>query len=151
MPITKKMVKEIELSRFGYLLGILLNAGLPVVDALDSIKESTTFYNYRKLFSHVHDRVDEGNTFLNSFQTYKKSEKMIPGPIQHMIEAGEKSGTLSGSLIKIGQIYESKVEVTTKSLTTVLEPILLVVIGVGVLILALAVITPIYGLIGGMH
>ena len=151
MPITKKMVKEIELSRFGYLLGILLNAGLPVVEALDSIKESTTFYNYRKLFSHIRDRVDEGNTFLASFQMYKKSEKMVPIPIQHMIEAGEKSGTLSSSLLKIGKIYESKVEITTKSLTTVLEPILLIVIGIGVLILALAVITPIYGLIGGMH
>jgi len=147
-PITKKMILEIELSRFGYILGILLNAGLPIVDALDALQEATTFYNYRKLYAHLRDRINEGSSFLPSFEEINKSEKMVPIPIQHMIESGEKSGTLADSLLKIGAVYEAKTEITTKSLTTVLEPILLIIIGLGVLGLALAIITPIYGLIG---
>ncbi|MFH1142353.1 MAG: type II secretion system F family protein [Candidatus Uhrbacteria bacterium] len=147
-PIIKKMILEIELSRFGFILGILLNAGLPIVDALDSLQEATTFYNYRKLYIHLRDRINEGSSFMPCFEEIKKSNKMVPIPIQHMIETGAKSGTLADSLLKIGAIYEAKTEITTKSLTTVLEPILLIIIGVGVLILALAIITPIYGLIG---
>jgi len=151
MPLTKRIIQEIELSRFGYILGILLNAGLPVVEALDSLAEATTYYNFKKLFYGIRDDVTIGSSFLESFKKNKGSRSLVPISVQSMIESGERSGNLADILLRIGKSYEAKTELTTKSLTTILEPVLLIIIGVGVLILALGIITPIYGLIGGLR
>jgi type II secretory pathway component PulF len=74
---------------------------------------------------------------------------LIPTPIQQLVVSAEQSGNLSGALLKINQNYESKADTTTKNLAIILEPILLLVVWVGVLGVALAVILPIYNLIGG--
>ena len=68
-----------------------------------------------------------------------------------MIVAGEQSGTLADTLLRIGEIFEEKSDTTTKNLTTILEPLLLIVIWLGVAGVALAVILPIYNLIGGFN
>ena len=68
-----------------------------------------------------------------------------------MIMAAERSGHLSGTLIKIGSVYEEKLDETTKNLAIILEPVLLVIVWLGVMTVALAVILPIYGLIGGIQ
>jgi type II secretory pathway component PulF len=65
--------------------------------------------------------------------------------------AGEQSGNLSGVLLKIGENFEEKADTTTKNLTIILEPILLVIVWVGVVAVALAVILPIYGLVGNLN
>jgi type II secretory pathway component PulF len=66
-----------------------------------------------------------------------------------MIVVSERSGKLPETMLKISDIYEEKIDDTTKNLAVILEPILLITIWAGVLLLALAIITPIYGLIGG--
>jgi type IV pilus assembly protein PilC len=128
LPGVSKLIQEVELSRFGYLLGTLLGAGISVVSSLDSLKEVTSFRRYNR-----------------------GSNKMIPVPIQQMIIAGEQSGNLSETLLKIGEIFESKTETSTKNLTVILEPILLVIVWLGVVGVALAIILPIYNLIGGLN
>ncbi|HLD81814.1 MAG TPA: type II secretion system F family protein, partial [Patescibacteria group bacterium] len=75
----------------------------------------------------------------------------IPISIQHLIAAGEQSGNLSQTLKHTGQQYEEKIELTTKNLTVLLEPLLLVIVWLGVVAVALAVILPIYSLIGGLN
>jgi type IV pilus assembly protein PilC len=76
---------------------------------------------------------------------------LIPSPIQQMLIASEQSGNLSGSLLKIGAIYEDKIEITTKSLTTIMEPVLLIIVWLGVVVVALGVITPLYSLLSGIN
>ncbi|MEQ1678777.1 MAG: SH3 domain-containing protein, partial [Chitinophagaceae bacterium] len=71
-------------------------------------------------------------------------------PIQQLVAAGEQSGNLSKTLITIGETFESRTDETTKNLTVLLEPILLVIVWGGVVSVALAVILPIYNLIGGL-
>jgi len=68
-----------------------------------------------------------------------------------MIAAGEQSGNLSDVLLKIGKIYEEKINLTTKNLAIILEPVLLIIVWGVVLLIALSVIMPIYSLIGGMN
>ena len=72
-------------------------------------------------------------------------------PIQQLAIAGEQSGTLSETLLKIGITYENKTDTTAKDLTIILEPILLIIVWLGVLAVAFAVILPIYSLIGGLN
>ncbi|MFZ4631713.1 MAG: type II secretion system F family protein [Patescibacteria group bacterium] len=150
-PGISKLVQEVELARFGYLLGTLLGAGLPVEQALESIKSSSTFFRYQKFYTFLKDYVEEGNSFQKSFASYKKVNKIMPYSIQQMIIAGEQSGNLADILVKIGESYNDKTEMTTKNLVVILEPILLIVVWLGVVGVALSIILPIYSLIGGYN
>ena len=148
-PGIKGLIKEVEVARFGYLLGTLLEAGLPITHALDSLASATEITQYKKLYLHLRDSVEDGNSLQKSFVTFERTNRLVPVPIQQLIVAGEQSGTLSGSLLKIGQTFETKADTSTKNLTIILEPILLVIVWLGVVAVALAVILPIYSLIGG--
>lgn len=151
LPGIKHLIKEVELARFGYLLGTLLGAGLPITRALDSLASATEFVQYRKLYAHLRDSVEDGNSFQKSFISFRHVDTLIPIPVQQIIIAGEQSGTLSGTLLKIGQTYETKSDTTTKNLAVILEPVLLVIVWLGVVAVALAVILPIYSLIGDFN
>lgn len=145
------LIKEIELARFGYLLGTLLQAGLPIIHSLDALANATEIAPYRKLYIHLRDSVEEGNSFQKSFITFKNSKRLIPSPIQQLVVAGEQSGSLAETLLKIGETFSGKSDITTKNLTIILEPVLLVVVWLGVVAVALAVILPIYSLIGNFN
>lgn len=151
LPGVKRLIQEVELVRLGYLLGTLLDAGLPVVDALESLRAATISRSYAKFYQYIRDAVASGESFAKSFVSYKASRKLIPLPVQQMIVAAERSGSLASTLIKIGQIYEAKSETSTKNLAVVLEPILLVIVWLGVLLVALAVILPLYSLLGNFN
>ncbi|MBI3495150.1 type II secretion system F family protein [Candidatus Berkelbacteria bacterium] len=151
LPIIKQLIQQVEIARFGFVLGTLLKAGLPVIASLNSLQQATTFPLYQQFYYHVRLGTEQGNSFQRSFSTFAQTERLIPRPIQGMIIAAEQSGSLADSLLKIGASFETKTETTTKNLTVVLEPILLVIVWVGVVGVSLAVILPIYSLIGGLN
>lgn len=151
IPGIKRLIQDIELSRFGYILGTLLGSGLLITRSLDSIYEATSLRRYKKFYSHLRNSLEEGGSFRDSFDSYPETRKLLSLPVQQMIIAGEGSGRLSEALIKIGEIYEKKADTTTKNLAVILEPILLVLVWVGVVAVALSVILPIYSLIGGLN
>lgn len=151
IPGIRDLIREVELARFGYLLGVLLRAALPIEKALESLADSTNLKPYKLFYKFLQFSVEDGNSFQKSFLLYPKTKKLIPLPIQQIIAAAEKSGNLSESLLKIGTLYQEKTENATKNLANILEPILLVVVWLGVLSVALAVILPIYSLIGGIQ
>jgi len=151
LPGTGELIQQVELARFSYLLGTLLDAGLPITRAIESLKEATFFARYKVFYAYLKTSIDEGNSFKKSFVEYKKLRHLIPLPVQQIIMAGEKSGKLRESLLKINETYEAKMETTTKNLTVILEPILLVIVWLGVVAVALAVILPIYSLVGDLN
>ncbi len=151
LPAIKRLIQEVELSRFGYLLGTLLDAGLPVTDALLCLKDATTFPHYKKLYTYLVCSISEGNSFRDSFASYKGVERIVPTSVKQLVSTAEMSGTLPNTLLEIGKTYEQKIETTTKDLSVILEPVLLVIVWLGVVGLALAVILPIYSLIGGLQ
>ncbi|MFH1546940.1 MAG: type II secretion system F family protein [bacterium] len=148
-PIVKDLIVETEVARFGYILGTLLNAGLPIVKAINSLAQTTSYKAYKKLYLFIENQTEQGKSLKQSFENFKRSLKLIPLPVQHMIMASERSGKLPDTLINIGQIFEDKTETTTKNFTVVLEPLMLVVVWGVVIVVALGVIQPIYGLTGG--
>lgn len=149
VPGVKTLMKQVEVARFGYLLGTLLQAGVPIITALESLASASEFYSYKKLYLHVKNSVNNGNSLQKSFASFKNINKLIPSPIQQLVVAGEKSGNLANILLKVAAMFEDKADSTTKNLTIILEPILLVIVWLGVVAVALAVILPIYGLVGG--
>ena len=151
LPKVKGLYQEVEVARFGYVMYSLSQAGIPLTDALESIQKSTSLSGYRKFYGFLKKNLEDGNSLERSFKEYKKLNKLIPTQIQQMIVAGERSGNLVLVLGQISEIYEEKIDITSKNLSVILEPILLFIVGLGVLFLALAVIMPIYGLVGGLN
>lgn len=150
-PGVNKLVREVELSRFGFFLGTLLKAGIPISAALKLLVATTSFPVYKKFFQYLLDGVMSGDSFETIFREYKKSRKLIPLPVQQMVLSAERGGALSDNFVKIGEMYEKRIALTSKNLMALLEPILLIVIWFGVVGIALAVILPIYGLLSGIN
>jgi type II secretory pathway component PulF len=150
IPGVKKLLFEIEIARFGFVLGTLLDAGLPVVTALQSLAASMSTRRYARFAAEMRDRVDDGDSF-GKILSDKKYRKLLPGTICQIVVSAEKSGNLSSSLLKVGTNYEDKADLTARNLETLLEPIVLVLIAVAVLFVALAVFLPIYSLIGNLN
>lgn len=151
LPVVRSAITQIELTRFGYIVGTLLNAGLPFPQTLELLSQSTGFYRYQQFYTSLQNRIDEGNTLTQSIEGYRDNERFIPAPFQELISAAESSGKLAPTLLRIGQIAEAKTDILTNNLTSLLEPVLLVIVWLGVLWVAVSVIVPIYSLIGGLN
>jgi type II secretory pathway component PulF len=151
IPGIKTLLMEVEVARFGYLLGTLLEAGLTVTRAIESLAGASDVIRYKKFYLALRESIDMGNSFQKSFEAYKNIDALIPQPIQQLIISGEQSGNLNKTLIKVGQVLEAKSDTTTKNLTIIMEPILLVIVWAGVVSVAFAVILPIYSLVGGLN
>jgi type II secretory pathway component PulF len=146
-----RLMKEVEVAQFGYLLGTLLNVGLPITRALELLAEASRSPQYKQLYLSLAESLDGGFSFKESLQRHKNSKALIPAPVQQIITAGERSGSLPDVLLTIGHTYEQKSDVTTSNLEAIIEPVLLVVVWIGVMVVAVSVIVPIYSLVGGLN
>jgi type IV pilus assembly protein PilC len=146
VPGIKKLVQGVELARFGYISGALLQAGFQVGETLQSIKEGTAYRRYAKFYDYLLKSIEKGESFQSALANYPKADKLIPTPIQQLIISAEKSGKLPETLIKIGIIFEEKTEAMSQDLATVLEPIVLIIVGIIVALVVSGIIGPIYGL-----
>ncbi|MDB5181889.1 MAG: type secretion system family protein [Candidatus Saccharibacteria bacterium] len=151
IPGVSRLLHEVEIARFGYMVGILLEAGLSVTQTLKLAEQSTTAPAYRKLYKALALDFEEGYGFRTAFDRYKHTNKLLPPTAQQVIIAGERSGTLAAGLKNVGSIYSKKADTTTANLAVILEPVLLVIMAGGVLAVAVAVILPIYSLVGGLN
>lgn len=150
IPPLRRLTQEVELARAGYLFGHLLEAGVPIIESLESLSQATTTRKYRQFYQHLRGSIADGHSFRHSFRVIPAANAIVPTPIQQMIVAGEQSGRLASTWLGIGQRFEAKTETTAKNLAVVIEPGLLVVVWLGVVFVAVAVILPIYSLIGSL-
>jgi type II secretory pathway component PulF len=150
IPGISRLLREVEVAQFGYLLGTLLDAGLPITKAVRLLAQSSNAKQYSKFYEYLAQSLEDGQTFQQSMAGYESISKLFPPSVQQMVIAGERSGSLSQVLKTIGRTFEQKSDVTTQNLEAILEPIMLVVVWVGVMAVAVAVILPIYSLIGGL-
>jgi type IV pilus assembly protein PilC len=146
IPGVKKLVQGVELARFGYISGALLQAGFQVGETLQSLKEGTSYRMYGKFYDYLQVSINRGESFQSAFASYPNIEKLVPAPIQQLIVSAEKSGRLPETLIKVGIIFEEKTEAMSQDLATVLEPIVLIIVGIVVALVVSGIIGPIYGL-----
>ncbi len=147
IPGIKTLLFQTEVARFGFILGSMLEAGLPVITALQSLISSMSTARYKSFSTKLYDEVDEGSSFTKILQRPENRE-LLSGTVCQIIISAEKSGNLDKSLLKIGDSYQDKADITAKNLETLLEPVVLIIIAVAVLFVALAVFLPIYSTIG---
>lgn len=147
IPIVSTIARNTNLARFCRTLGTLLQSGLNIDEAVNIAKETLTNYYYKTALTKVASQVGEGVEFSVALERFKR---IFPVLLIRMVAVGEKSGKLEELLFYLADFYDIEVEASTKSLSTALEPMLLLVIGVIVAILALAIITPIYQVTGNI-
>ena len=147
LPIVSSISRGVNLAKFSRTLGTLLVSGLNIDEALDITGNAVGNFYYRRSIKNVSTRIQKGQSLAESLYKY---EDLYPRISARMIKVGEESGKLDETLLYIASFYEEEVDNATKSLSTALEPILLVVIGVAVGFLALAIITPIYNITGSI-
>ena len=152
LPVFHDLIVRTEVSRFAYNLAMLLNSGVPITKALTSLVEVHDYYMYKNFTKKLALYIQEGKSFHNSFTINQRlSNKLYPFTAQEIITAGEESGQLPTVLDQIGDRFEEESEQIAKNIAVLLEPALLIVVWVGVVFLAVAILLPIYSLVGNFQ
>lgn len=150
LPGVSGLVKLIDLTRFSRSLYLLLNSGLPIVAALDLTSEVVVRAQTQNIINKSKEMILAGKTFSQGLRVAKG---YIPTMMIKLVETGERTGSLDKSLQDISEYFDYQVTTTLKTLTVLLEPIMLVVIGIMVGGMMISIIAPIYGLMSqiGAH
>lgn len=147
-PILGRFNIAIETSALCRNLGIMLSSSLPIAEALEIAENTTRNYVFQRYISELKNSVSGGKQLAEQLVAGKFH--YLPFMAGRMISVGEKSGKLNDMLIYLGQYYEEETDSMAKNFSSVIEPVLLVFIGIIVAILALSIIGPIYQLTGSI-
>lgn len=147
LPLVSQLAKEIDLTRFTRNLYLLLSAGLPINTALDLSQNVVIRPKTAQLIKTSKEMVVSGKKLSEGLKTAKG---YLPSIMIKLVEAGEKSGSLDKTLMEISEFLDYQVSNSLKNVTALMEPIMLVLVGFSVGGMMMAIIAPIYGLIGQM-
>lgn len=149
VPIMGQVVSDGQLARFSRNLGTLLKSGLPMLTAFEVTTNTLSNLVFVDDLKAIRDKVKTGKSIFEAMEAGKYSE--FDELTKRMIGVGEKSGNLEEMLLYLSDFYDEEIDGLSKNLTTLLEPVLLLMIGLAVGFVAMAIISPIYSLIGGIR
>jgi type IV pilus assembly protein PilC len=145
LPLVSQLAREIDLTRFSHSLYLLLNAGIPITSALELTQDVVVKKEVTRAITHAKEVILAGKNLSEGFRDQKK---VIPSIMIKITEAGERSGSLDKSMQDVSEFMDYEVSKTLKTVTTLMEPLMLVFVGVLIGGMMMAIIAPIYGLIG---
>lgn len=140
IPIFGTLIKKTILAEFSRTLGILLGSGTLVVEALGRVSDIAGNIHYKNAIVDIAGRVEKGITIGDAMSLYF----LFPPNLVELVKIGEQTGKLDETLVKASEYFENEVDQTVKTLSTALEPIILVILGIGVAFLVISILTPIY-------
>jgi type IV pilus assembly protein PilC len=143
-PIIGPIIQKINIARFSRNLSSLLSSGVAFVEALKILGTNTPHPSYARVFAAAEEHVKQGKALSEFLTDFKR---LFPPLVTNIIHVGEETGALDEVLKEVALFYEGEVDQTMKNLTSILEPILMVTIGLAVGALAVSVISPIYSLV----
>lgn len=144
VPIIGPIIQQVNLARFSRSLSSLLKSGVAFTEALDIMSANTPHPSYSRLLSKSSEYVKKGKTLSEFLGTAKR---LFPILMLNVVKVGEETGQLDAVLEETARFYESEVDQVMKNLTSILEPVLMILIGLAVGALAVSIIQPIYGLV----
>ena len=135
IPVLGGLLRKTAVARFTRTLGTLISAGVPILEAIMITRDTSGNYVYERALTKVHDSIREGETFAGPLRESKVCDALVV----NMIDVGEETGDLDAMLMKIADNYDEEVDVAVQSLLSLLEPLLVVFLGiiVGTIVLAL--------------
>jgi len=145
IPVIKNISKHFNLNMFFRTLSVLLKSGVTIDEGLRICEKSVTNTYYKRFLRQAYDDIERGGNLTDSM---KKREDLFPPTNIQIISVGEDFGTLADALKYCSEIHEEELDDITKNLSDILEPVLMIIIGLMVGFLAVSIITPIYSITG---
>jgi type IV pilus assembly protein PilC len=142
MPVFGKLATKVAVSRFSRNLSMMLKAGVPLLQALDTVGQTSDNWAIEKAIEEVQSSVRDGRSFARPLA----KSGVFPSLVSQMVAVGEESGTLPEMLASVSDMYDGEVKAATDQLASVLEPLLIVSVGIMIGSMVLALYMPIFGI-----
>jgi type IV pilus assembly protein PilC len=146
LPVFGDLLSKTSISRFSRTLGTLISSGVPILQALNITRETAGNFVVANAIGKIHDSVKEGESVVGPME----SSGVFPPMVTSMVQVGEETGQLPDMLVKVADVYEGEVDNVVTSLTSILEPIMIVILAVIVGTIVIALFMPMVKLITGM-
>lgn len=145
-PIFGTLIRKTTIARFTRTLGTLISAGVPILEAVTITGQTSGNYVFEKALRKVHDSIREGETFADPLRESKTCDAIVV----NMIDVGEETGDMDSMLMKIADNYDEEVDVAVEALVSLLEPIMVVLLGGMVGTIVVAMFLPMVAMLEGL-
>jgi type IV pilus assembly protein PilC len=143
VPLIGGLIRKTVIAKFTRTLGTLINAGVPILEAIAITRDTSGNAVYEKALNKVHDSIREGETFAQPLRESKVCDPIVV----NMIEVGEETGDMDSMLMKVADNYDEEVDVAVGSLVKLIEPLLVLFLGVVVGGIVIAMFLPLISII----
>ena len=143
MPIFSPIVKQVNCARFARIYSSLLKSGVGSVEALKIISHTLTNYQYQQTLLESVEDVQKGVSLSKVLYDH---QDIFPVMVSQIVKVGEETGKTETVLLQLAEFYEEEVNQITKNMSSIIEPVLMVIIGVAVGYFAVAMLMPMYSL-----
>ncbi|MBA3733346.1 type II secretion system F family protein [Patescibacteria group bacterium] len=143
IPVIKEMVKQINSARTTRTMSSLISAGVDIVIAISVTKDVLQNSFYKEVLEEVQIAIQKGNPISSVFSAH---ENLYPIFVSEMVSVGEETGKIGEMLLSVALFYEEEIDQKTKDMSSIIEPLLMVFIGLAVGIFAVSIISPIYSI-----
>ena len=146
IPVFGDLNIKTAISRFARTLGTLISSGVPILQALNITRDTASNVVVASAINKIHDSVKEGESVVGPME----ASSIFPAMVTSMVQVGEETGQLPDMLVKVADVYEAEVDNVVSGLTSILEPIMIVMLAVIVGTIVIALFMPMVGLIQGL-
>jgi len=143
VPVVGQLSSRVSVTRWTRTLGTLISAGVPILDALNVTRETAGNEVFANMLGRVHNSIRQGDTFAGPLRQSKTVDLIV----SNMVAVGEETGDLDKMLLKVADNYDEQVDVLVASLMSMLEPIMVVVLGALVMTIVMSIFLPMIGII----
>ncbi|MBU2542026.1 type II secretion system F family protein [Patescibacteria group bacterium] len=144
IPIFGKIIKKINLARFSLTLSSLLKSTIPIIDAVNITGDTCGNVIYRDFLKNTAEKIKTGTPLS---EILREGDMLFPPMVTEMIMVGERTGEIDQLLEELANFYSSEVDKTMKNFATIIEPVIILILGLAVAGIAVAVIMPMYTLV----
>jgi type IV pilus assembly protein PilC len=146
IPIIGKIVEKTIVARTTRTLGTLVASGVPILESLSIVRETANNAVFERMYQRVYESIREGDTIAEPL----RESRLVDDMVTNMVEVGEETGDLDTMLYKIADFYDEEVDTAVKSLISLLEPIMIIVLGGIIGTIVIALFLPMLGLLEGL-
>jgi type IV pilus assembly protein PilC len=146
VPIVGRIVEKTVVARTMRTLGTLVSSGVPILESLSIVRETANNAVFERMYQRVYESIREGDTIAEPL----RESRLVDDMVTNMVEVGEETGDLDTMLYKIADFYDEEVDTAVKSLISLLEPIMIIVLGGIIGTIVVALFMPMIGLLEGL-